>query len=110
MSTSIQYSFSVPVIEYFKLFLFILVIKMLNSEFNISKLMSFISMIMKKPRSSMVKQTMLMEQPKPNIFQLFNTLIPVVSELLSDVPSASNKAIPINGTPELKKIVENITE
>ncbi len=89
MSTSIQNSLFVPVTEYFKLFLFILVIKTLNSIFNISKLMAFMpSMLMKKQKPNML------QKQKPNMLNIFNTLIPVMSELFSEPrPSTSKKTL-----------------
>ena len=106
MSTSIQNCLFVPAIEYFKFFLFYIVIKALNQVFNISIFSTFISFLMEKPKQ---KTNMLMEKPKqkPNMLNIFNAILPLMSELLSDKePKAttSRKEIP-STTIELKKTI-----
>ena len=91
-----MYSLFVPWTEYLKLFLFLFVIKTLNSIFNISQFMSFIpSMLMKQNPSMLIEK----QKQKPNMLNIFNTLIPVMSELFSE-----NIATPsVDNTNELKK-------
>ena len=82
-------SLFVPWTEYLKLFLFLLVIKTLNSIFNFSQLMSFMpSMLMMKQNQSMLIDK---QKQKPNMLNIFNTLIPVMSELFSENNATPSK-------------------
>lgn len=88
----------VPWTEYLKLFLFLLVLKTFFSIFNISQLMSFIpSMLMKQNPSMLIEK----QNPKPNMLNIFNTLIPVMSELLSENIATPSK---LKKTPLVVKI------
>ena len=96
-------SLFVPWTEYLKLFLFLLVLKTFFSIFKLmafipSKLIAFMpSMLMKQNPSMLIEK----QNPKPNMLNIFNTLIPVMSELLSENIATPSK---LKKTPLVVKI------
>ncbi len=94
MSTSIQYCLSISIAEYFKLFLFVLVIKMLNKRrlFNFFKFMSSMFMEEQEPESRPISRSR-SNSSSLSIYSMLIPYIPAISKFVLDKLNSNSLSI-----------------